>query len=235
MIVSHIRTTAKKMLVLTLCLVAFAAGHASVNASDTLTASKVFADIPLEVLDLIRPSARLDMIDYYSQADSMVTVQNALGDESRLEQVARDDLKVNVSPVSTLEIKLLPAGKGKIIMTLYTVWNSGSNFGSNSGSIAGDTEVRFFDSNLKSLAAEKYLKAPAMKDFFDLKGSGLTEKELEEKLPFSTIKYSIGPGDELLTATFTTLETLSQEDRDLLIPLLRNPLKSFWKSKFQFK
>ncbi len=205
-----------KWLLLTLCLVTSVTGHASVNASDSLTASKVFADIPLEALDLIRPSARLDMIDYYEQADSLLTVQNALGGESRLEQVAPDYLKVSVTPISTLEIKLLQSGKNKVIMTLYTVWNSGFP--------AGDTEVRFFDSNLNPLPTEKFLKAPTLKDFFNLKGSSVTEKELQEKLPFTTILYSTGTGDTALTATFTTLEALSQEDRDLLTPLLKGPL-----------
>ncbi len=137
MIVSRILTSVNKWFLLTICLVTSVTGLASVDASDSLTASKVFADIPLEVLDLIRPSARLDMIDYYEQADSMLTVQNALGGTSRLEQVAPDYLKVPVTPVTTLEIKLLQSGKSNVIMTLYTT-NS-------------DTQVSFFDSNFSSL------------------------------------------------------------------------------------
>ncbi len=210
MIVSRILKSVNKWFLLTICLVTSVAGHASINASDTLTASKVFADIPLEVLDLIRPSARLDMLDYYEQADSMLTVQNALGGESRLEQVTPDYLKVTVTPVSTLEIKLLQSGKSPVIMTLYTT-NS-------------DTDIRFFDALLNPLPTDKFLKAPTLKDFFDLRGSNVTEKELQEKFPFTTIQYSSGPGATPLTATFTTLETLSQEDRDLLTPLLRGPL-----------
>ncbi len=210
-----------KWLVLTICLVTSITGLAGVNAADTLTASKVFSDIPLEVLDLIRQSARLDMLDYYAQADSIVTVQNALGGESRLQKVTPDYLKVSVTPVSTLEIKLLPAGKSNIIMTLYTV-NS-------------DTDIKFFDPSFKPLPTDKYLKAPTLKDFFDLKGSDISEEELREKIPFDAIQYSIGPDEDTLTATFTTLETLSQEDRDMLTPLLKKQLQSPWKSKFQFK
>ncbi len=210
MIVSRILKSVNKWFLLTICLVTSVTGLASVNASDSLTASKVFADIPLEVLDLIRPSARLDMLDYYEQADSILTVQNALGGTSHLEQVTPDYLKVSVTPVSTLEIKLLQSGKNKVILTLYTT-NS-------------DTEVSFFDSNFSPLPTDKFLKAPTLKDFFDLRGSNVTEKERKEKFTFTTIQYSSGPGATPLTATFTTLETLSQEDRDLLTPLLRGPL-----------
>lgn len=199
-----------KWLVMALCLVTSVAGHASINATDTLTASKVFADIPLEVLDLIRPSARLDMLDYYEQADSILTVQNALGGESRLEQLTPDYLKVAVTPVSTLEIKLLQSGKSPVIMILYTT-NS-------------DTEISFFDSNFSPLATTKFLKVPTLTDFFDLKGSKISGKELREKFPFTTIQYSTGPGSTPLTATFTTLETLSEEDRDLFTPLLSAPI-----------
>lgn len=205
-------------------LAVFAAGYSHTPPSGEevgFSASKVFADIPLEVLDLIRPSARLDMLDYYEHADSMLSVENALGGESRLEQVTRDYLKVAVTPLSTLEIKLLPLGKNEIVMLLYTTYS--------------DTEISFFDSNLSPLDVSKYLKAPSLKDFFDLRGSKVSEGELEEKIPFTTIQYSTGPGDTPLTATFTTLSTLSQEDRDLLTPLLRAPLSAPWKSKFKFK
>ncbi len=143
MIVSRILTSVNKWFLLTICLVTSVTGLASVDASDSLTASKVFADIPLEVLDLIRPSARLDMIDYYEQADSMLTVQNALGGTSRLEQVAPDYLKVSVTPVSTLEIKLLQSRKSNVIMTLYTTHS--------------DTQVAFFGSIFSSLPREKFL------------------------------------------------------------------------------
>ncbi|MDE6561865.1 MAG: DUF3256 family protein, partial [Muribaculaceae bacterium] len=198
----------RKWLLLTLCLVASAAGHAAVNVADTLTASKVFAEIPLEVLDMLRPSTRLDMLDYYNQADSLLTVQNALGGESRLEQVAPDYIKVSVTPVSTLEIKLLPYKKGQLVMTLYTV----SNMESRPSGLrpVSDTEVKFFDSNLNPLDPAKFLTPPTINTLFNLKNSNLTEQDLLEKIPFPAIAYSTGPGAAPLTATFTSLEALSQ-------------------------
>ncbi len=202
------------------CLVVCATGYAGVNESVPLTASKVFAEIPFEVLDMIRPSTRLDMLDYYNQADSLIIAQDALGGQSRLEEVADDYLKVSVTPVSTLEIKLLPYKKDTLILTLYTV--------------ASDTQVQFFDSSLKPIAADKFLKAPNLKDFFNLTKSGISDKDLLEKIPFEAITYSTGPGDSPLIATFTTLDILSKEDREILTPLLVPSLTSIWKGKFQF-
>lgn len=215
-----------KWLLLTICLVASAAGHAVVKADDTLTASKVFAEIPLEVLDLIRTSTRLDMLDYFSQADSIVSVQDALGGRSQLVQVTPDYMKVSVTDVSTLEIKILPAKKDQVIMTLYTVGND---------SLAADTQVNFFDSSMRPLPADKYLMAPTLKDFCNLKNSELKESDLNEKIPFESIVYTTGPGDTPLTASFTTLSTLSKEDQDLLTPLLIPSLSAHWTSKFKFK
>lgn len=220
------KATVVKTLLMLMCLVTSVTGYADVKGSEPLTASKVFAEIPLEVLDMLRQSTRLDMLDYYSHADSIVSVQDALGGQSRFLQVDSDYLKVSVTPVSTLEIKLLPAKKDQIIMTLYTVGND---------SLACDTQVKFFDSSLKQLPAEKYLKAPALKDFCNLRNSGFSQSDVAEKIPFEAIAYSTGPGDTPLTATLTTLTTLSKEDRDLLTPLISPSLSAPWTSKFKFK
>ena len=208
------------------CLVTCVAGHASMKEDMTITASKVFAEAPLEALDMLRPSTRLDMLDYFEQADSLLTVTNALGGQSRLVAVAPDYLKVAVTPVSFLEIKILPLGKKQVVMTLYTVGD---------GEMAQDTEVRFFDAQLHPLDTRKYLKAPVLDDFFTLKGSGIDAEDLREKVPYAAVVYSTGPGDAPLTATLTTLRVISQEDRDLLTPLLTPTLSAPWKSKYSFK
>lgn len=225
MILSGIGRYARIWLLMTICLVTPLAGLAAMKEEEPLTASKVFAQAPLEVLDMLRPSTRLDMLDYYTQADSLLTVSNALGGESRLEQVTPDYMRVSVTPVSTLEIKILQAGKKKIVMTLYTTGDDG---------VAKDTEVRFFDSTLKPVDGSRFLKAPELADFFNNNKHVISKEELREKVPFMAVYYAIGPGDAPLTAKLTTLETLSQEDRDLLTPLFAPILSVPWKGKFRF-
>lgn len=220
----------RNWLLTVICLATSVAGFAAMNppaeGDKEFTAVKVFAEAPLEVIDMLRPSTRLDMLDYYTQADSLVIVSNALGGESRILEVAPDYMKVSVTPVSTLEIKILPYGKGNVVMTLYTVGDD---------SMATDTEVRFFDSLLNQLDASKFLKAPALVDFFSLKGSNMSEKELKEKIPYMAVEYSAGPGETPLTATLTTLRVVAEEDRDLLSPKLIASLSSDWKGRFSFK
>ena len=215
----------RKWLLMIFCLVASATGFAGINKVDTLTASKVFAEIPLEVLDLLRPSTRLDMLDYYTQADSILTVSDALGGRSRLEIVAPDYMKVSITPISTLEIKILNSAKKQIVMTLYTIGGEG---------VAKDTDIRFFDSQLRPIDKSKFMNTPSLKDFFDLKGSDVSVSEIDDKVPFTSVEYSTGPGETPLSATLTTLDVISQEDRDLLTPLLRSPLFSIWKGYYRF-
>lgn len=236
---SYVGLRARKWFFMLFCLATYVAGHAAMNESESLTASKVFAEAPLEVIDMLRPSTRLDMLDYYTQADSLLTVANALGGESRIEQVTPDYMRISVTPVSILEIKILKAGKTPVIMTLYTVASdtiqTSRARNSQWNGVFADTEVRFFDSRLRPLPVDKYLRRPALKDFFNLKGSDMNMETLSEKIPFIAISYTSGPGETPLTATFTTLEVISQEDRDLLTPLLTPYLSADWKDKFIFR
>ena len=216
---------APKWILMVFCLVISVTGHAAVYVPESLTASKVFADVPLEVLDMLRPSTRLDMLDYYTQADSILVATDALGGASRLETVTPDYIKVSVTPVSTLEIKILGEGKRQVVMTLYTTGGDG---------VAKDTDVRFFDSRLRPLDASRFLKAPKITDFFSLKDSGISEKELGEKIPFSTVVYTTGPGEALLDATLTSLEVISREDRESLTPFLKPVLSVRWNGRYKF-
>ncbi|MDE5813921.1 MAG: DUF3256 family protein [Muribaculaceae bacterium] len=221
----------RKWLIPACCLAVFSAGHAAVKGNDgaateVLSPLKVFADLPLEITEIIRPSTRLDMIDYYTQADSLLTATNALGGECRFEVVTPDYLRVTLTLVSTLEIKLLTAGKKQIVMSLYTTGGEG---------MARDTEVRFFDSGLQPIEGAKLMKAPETADFFSIKGSGISKADLLEKLPFSAVVYTTGPGDTPLSATFTSLDVLAQEDRDRLAPLLLPSLSTPWKGQYRFK
>lgn len=230
----RLRPHTRKWLFTACCLAVFAAGHAAVkgiepsvgDSADTLTSLKVFAELPLEVTEMIRPSTRLDMIDYYTQADSLLTAVNALGGESRIEEVAPDYMRVSVTPVSTLEIKLLQSGRRPVVMTLYTTGDQEA---------ARDTEVRFFDAELRPLETLKFLKPPKLTDYFTLNGSGISEKELMEKIPYMAVEYTTGPGEAPLKATLTTVEVISQEDRDQLIPILVPALSAQWKGQYRFK
>ncbi|MDE6341883.1 MAG: DUF3256 family protein [Muribaculaceae bacterium] len=205
----------------TLCVISAVIFTGASASAEGLTPTGVFANLPLDVIDMLRPAARLDMIDYYAEADSLAPVQDALGGSSRLEAVAPDYLRAAITPVSTLEIKLLPLAADTIVMTLYTVKGDG---------IAADSKVDFFDRDLKPLQAGKFLKLPEARNFFRLKGSDISARKLDELLPFSSIALSTGPGDTPLSAEFTSVGTLPDEEASMLTPLLQN-LEFLWTGK----
>lgn len=218
----------KKIIVILALALLMATGVSAktMDAPDTLTASYVFKNIPLEVLESLRQSTRLDMLDYYEQADSLWKAPNAMEGYSQLQAVTPDYLKLIISPVSTLEIKILPSRKSDIAMIIYTVGSEDVN---------KDSSVDFFDAQMMPLRQKDFLKMPEMKDFFDLRNSGIDKKDLQEAMPFQTVEFTTGPGEAPLTATFTTLDHSPNEIQDKFRPILKAPLTMNWKGKYSLK
>ncbi|MCH5235654.1 MAG: DUF3256 family protein [Muribaculaceae bacterium] len=174
----------------------------SLNDS-TFTARNVFEKIHTSALEILPPSTRLDMLDYWD-VDSVYKASNVMEGLSWLENVTADYLKVRISQVSELEIKILPEKKGKIAMTIYTVGDDVQ---------AQDSQVKFYDEGLTELDAEKYLVMPQVKDFFEIpKGSMTKMKEIEEMIPFPTIAFSANPDNDNLEARLTVSQYINQDD-----------------------
>lgn len=191
-------------------------------AADTLTARDVFVDFPVSTLDLLSRSMRLDMLDYYD-ADSIYNVKNAMSGESHLEKVSPSYLKVVLTAVSTLEIKLLPYKGKHLVMSIYTVGSENQ---------APDSDVRFFDEKLNPLDRKKFLKTPSLKDFFRLGGENdMTEKELKAMVPFTTIEYDANPDADAMTARLTVGCFLDRDSRERLARLEKAPLGLAWNGR----
>lgn len=191
-----------------------------------LTARSVFERLQSPALEILKPTLRLDMLDYWD-ADSVYRVRNALTGQSWLDAVTPDYLRVNITPVSTLEIKLLPVKKGEIVMTIYTVGGEGQ---------ARDSSVEFFDpSTLTPLPAAPYFTEPDLKVFFDIpKGSATNMKEIRDMIPFTTVEYSASPDSNDLTARMTAAEYINIDDRNIVNLFLLPQVKTSWKGKYKF-
>ena len=191
---------------------------------NALTARRVFETLQDPSLEVLKPTTRLDMLDYWD-VDSVYKAKNVLDGVSWLENVAPDYLKVHVSPVSDLEIKLLPSKKGDVVMTIYTVGGDGQ---------ARDSYVSFYDSSLRPLDRGLYLKEAPLRNFFSIpKGSEVTVKEIETIVPFATVEYSARPGDTAIEARLTVADFLGQEDYERISPLLRDKVEMMWKDGYK--
>lgn len=201
-------------------------GAKPTEAEDTLTASQVFTELPISVLDLVDRSRRLDMLDYYA-ADSIAKVPNAMEGLSYLEQVTPDYLRVSLTPVSTLTIKLLPLKKGgEVVMTAYTIGDADQAY---------DTDLRFYDTQYRELKQEKFIKLASLSEFFDCRDKQ-TRALVSRLVPFPTVRYLPDADGLGLTAELTVGQFMSAEDYDSIKPYLRPPLRYRWTgSKFDLE
>lgn len=186
-------------------------------ASDTLTAREAFVRLPVDVLDLLDRSTRLDMLDY-ADADSVWNATNTLGGISRLTDLAPDYLRVEVTRVSTLELKVLPVARGRIVMTLYTVGDPDN---------APDTEMRFFDGEMKPLDTDRYFRMPPVRDFLDIP-RGTDVNGVLERIPFPTTVFEVSPGGDTMTGHLTLGSGMPREDYDTVAPMVRPALTWRW-------
>ncbi len=192
-----------------------------------LTARYVFERLQSPALEILSHSSRLDMLDYWD-ADSVYQSKNAVNGRSWLTEVTPDQLSVNITPVSTLQIKMLPVKGGKVAMTVYTVGGDGQ---------ARDSKIDFYDPvTLRQLEGSRFFTEPDLKTFFNIpKGSSVTLSELREMIPFMTVEYTVVPGSDDISARLTSLEFIGVDEREKAKPLLRHELKAGWKGKYNFK
>lgn len=197
------------------------AAKAEIVLSDTLTARSVFARIPLSVLDLLDHSTRLSMLNYWD-VDSVWKAPNQLNGLSYLKDVTPHFLNVQITNVSSLQIKLLPSPKGDVVMTIYSI-------GEGEG---GDSEIHFYDANLKELPAKRYFKELELKDFFSIpKGSVTTMKEIAEMLPFYTSVVEANPDNDDLKVTLTVGDYINQDDYNIMKLFMVPQLTYKWDGK----
>lgn len=187
------------------------------TAGDTLTAREVFVNLPLKNLDILRRTTRLDMLDYYD-VDSIWQAPNGMGGLSSLEKVTPRFLEVKITPVTQMQIMLLPTKRGDITACLYTI---------GSDNHAADTDVTFLDAEMQPLPTDKYLKMPSIRDFFRVPDKSDMTK-VEDIVPFPTIRFSANPRTGDLTANLTVGKFMSQEDYDTIKQWLVPQLTYRW-------
>lgn len=188
-----------------------------------ITADSAFIEMPASVLELLNKSTRMDMLDYY-RADSIYHAKNLFDGESYLELVTPTYLKVNISSVSRMEIKILSGTKGKnVVAVSYTVDANGNQ---------PDSKLFFFDSQMSPLEQSKILKTPELKHFFKLdKGSLTSMKELESMVPFQTVEYTFSPNDDMLHGRLTVEESVDVDDYNIMKLFLLPELTWRWDGK----
>ena len=192
-------------------------------AKDTLTAAEVFVNLPLKTLDILNRSTRMDMVDYYQEADSIYKAMNGMEGFSELKKLTKNYLDVSITPVTRMEIIILDPlpKKGPVAAVLYTVGGDGQ---------AADTDMTFLDRNMKELPRKKYLEYPDITEFFDL-ADGKEKKEIEELVPFPTIEFTTIDETSSLKARLTVGEFMGKENYDKIKKYMKPGLSYRWNGK----
>ena len=176
--------------------------------------------MPDSVMPLLTKNNRMDFIDFYD-AQMAAVVTNRMDGSSRMNRLTDDYVQMQVSEVSTLEMKLLPVNDStRVICMVKTVCAS-----------ACDSSVRFYASDWSAeLAAKDFLQVPLGDDFFLPNDSLTDEAALARKMAdMHAMKASLSKDDASLTYQYTTPDYLNKEDREKLLPLLKKePMVLRW-------
>lgn len=190
--------------------------------STRLTARQAFEEVNVPALDLLTPTMRGDLLAYHD-AGTPREVVNAMGGMSSLEQPVTDSyVSCIITPVSKATIKVLPCGKEDVAMLIYTIAGEGQ---------AADSQLMFFDPEMKELRQEKYIRLASIDDFIETprdRDGAMLKKELLGLIPFPTVEYVASPDNDGLTARLTVADYMGAEDLHRLKPYLRQEVKYSW-------
>ena len=171
----------------------------------------VFVNMPDSIVPLLTKVNREDCVDFLA-SDMKAVVKNRFDCSAELKTLTADYLQMQLTEVSTLELKLLPLKDSvQVICMVRTVCAS-----------ACDSEVRFFGTDWKELPASDYFALPSEEVFYLPKDSvGGEYDELRTKADLYLVKASLSPDDASLTLKYDTPSYINKEDREKLAACLR--------------
>ena len=180
----------------------------------------VFVAMPDSIAPLLTQTNKEDCIDFldsYMKAE----VTNRLGGKTEMKVLTEDYVFMQMTPNSTLEMKLLPVNDStKVVCMVKTVCASACN-----------SDIKFYASDWsKELEAKDFLLKPSADAFF-LPNDTLPEEGvlIRKKADMHLMKASLSKDDASLSFIYTTPDYLNKEDREKLLPYLRKePIVFRW-------
>ncbi|MCM1319595.1 MAG: DUF3256 family protein [Muribaculaceae bacterium] len=190
--------------------------------SDTISVDRVFVDSPSKALNVIARSTRMDMLDY-AKAGSDYKAVNEFYGVSTIKSISDSCISVDLTQVTNARIFTLPTAKGGIAAIIYTVDTNG----------AADSQIEFYDGNLRPLKLTNFFKPPVLDSFIRPKyrKDKSVVNQLNTVIPFIALKYEYEPESSTLTATLSLKELVTQEDYKQVAGYLYPSLSYRWTGK----
>lgn len=184
-------------------------------------AKNCFINMPDSLSPLLTSVNRADCVDFL-ESKMKAEVTNRFGGKSEMTELAPDYIRMQMSPQSSWQMKLLPVNDSTtVICTVSTACAP-----------ACDSHIRFYATDWKELPADTYLPAlPAMDDFIAAVPDTADIYEYQSarrQADMLLMKADLSSGDTTLTFTFTTPEYMEKETADKLKPFIRRPIVYVW-------
>ena len=182
----------------------------------------VFISMPDSITPLLTKVNKEDCVDFLD-SNMKAEVSTRFGGTAEMKVLTDDYVLMQTTPTSSLEMKLFPVNDSvKVVCMVKTVCAS-----------ACDSHIRFYTSDWsKQFRTEDFLQAPTGESFF-LPNDSLTDEALvvRKKADMHLLKASLSKDDASLTFIYTTPEYLNKEDREKLLPHLRQePIVLKWEN-----
>lgn len=183
----------------------------------------VFVSMPDSITPLLTKVNREDCIDFLASG-MKAEVTNRLGGKTEMKILTDDYAFVQVTPNSTLDMKLLPVNDStKVICVVKTVCSSACN-----------SAIKFYTSDWsEELDAGTFLRLPDPDAFF-LPCDTLSEEGIltRKKADMHMMKASLSKDEASLTFVYTTPDYLNKADKEkLLLHVRKEPVVLRWKNQ----
>lgn len=186
----------------------------------------VFISMPDQNIPQLENAWRKDLVDLYKSGKE-ARLKNTMNGFSALKNLTFDYLLLQVTDRSTVEMKLLPLVNNTNVICMVKTVN---------GPVP-DSRIEFFTTEWEPLTASD-LFTPVEADWFikeDADKNSTAFLDAASRLDMDLIQYSLSPENLTLTATYTTPQYLSLEDRKIVTPFIKEAPKVYTWEKFHFK
>lgn len=180
-----------RIITISIALTAAMATHAADTADSTAVASRLlarncFTTAPEDVLPLLEPQTRQDMLSYHD-AGRDTPSKNALGSECRILSLDDDIMRMESGTGITTEIFVLnPTGKNQVIGVIETV-----------NTPVPDSRVTFYDTKWRNLSGSLNVD-PSLADWLPKSHKGEIA-DIQRAVPFVLATMHFDPYASTLT------------------------------------
>lgn len=190
------------------------------NDSIIVTAEKCFCEAPPEVLQLISPNTRLDMIDYF-KAGIKKASNNYAGGECSVLQLDPESVTIAAGEGIKYQFFVLQGKKRPYIGVIETLKTP-----------CEESMVKFYTTDWTQVDAAKtgLFREPTLHDWL-ISANKQKSDEAKETLPFIFTAYTYNPANSTLTATNSMDGYYHSTDRPAILKDLRQTITFKWEGK----